>query len=131
MTQNNPDYSRRTVLKAGVALGSLAALSLAPLNSVQAAAGGDKKHDLAILNAALDLEHQAIWAYSAAAGKLTDTAVGNTIKALALRNQADHMKHRDIFVSTIKGLGATPVVTTQTRANAAIDRRRIINSLPF
>jgi len=50
------------------------------------------------LNAALDLENQAIWAYGVAAGKLSDSKVGNVIKSLALRNQADHIKHRDIFI---------------------------------
>lgn len=63
---------------------------------------------MAILNAALDHENQAIWAYGVAAGKLSDSKVGNVIKALALRNQAD-IKHRDIFISTIKSLGGTPV----------------------
>ena len=64
---------------------------------------------MAILNAALDLENQAIWAYGVAAGKLSNSKVGNVIKSLALRNQADHIKHRDIFISTIKSLGGTPV----------------------
>ena len=100
-------YTRRSVLKTGIAVGTATALNLTVLNNAQAA-GSDKKHDLAILNAALDLEHQAIWAYSAAAGKLSDTAVGNTIKALALRNQADHIAHRDIFITTIKSLGGAP-----------------------
>lgn len=103
-----PAYSRRTVLKTGIAVGTLAALNLTTLNNAHAAAGNDKKHDLAILSAALDLENQAIWAYGVAAGKLSDSAVGNVIKALALRNQADHIKHRDIFITTIKSLGAAP-----------------------
>jgi rubrerythrin len=62
------------------------------------------------LNAALDLEHQAIWAYSAAGAKLSNTAVGKTILTLALRNQADHKKHRDILTATIQKLGGEPSV---------------------
>ncbi len=104
-----PDNSRRTALKAGLAASALAALSLTTVNSANANTGVDTKHDMAILNAALDLENQAIWAYGVAAGKLSNSKVGNVIKSLALRNQADHIKHRDIFISTIKSLGGTPV----------------------
>ncbi|MDQ3267957.1 MAG: ferritin-like domain-containing protein, partial [Pseudomonadota bacterium] len=104
---NVSDNSRRAALKTGIALSALAALSLTTLNSANANTSGDTKHDMAILNAALDLENQAIWAYGVAAGKLSDSKVGNVIKALALRNQADHIKHRDIFISTIKSLGGT------------------------
>lgn len=106
---NVPDNSRRTALKAGLAASALAALSLTTVNSANANTGVDTKHDMAILNAALDLENQAIWAYGVAAGKLSNSKVGNVIKSLALRNQADHIKHRDIFISTIKSLGGTPV----------------------
>ena len=110
MDSNNvPDGSRRNALKAGLTASALAALSLTAINSASANTGGDTKHDLAILNAALDLENQAIWAYGVAAGKLSNSKVGNVIKSLALRNQADHIKHRDIFISTIKSLGGTPV----------------------
>lgn len=101
--------ARRTALKAGFAASALAAISLTTVNSANAGTGNDTRHDLAILNAALDLENQAIWAYGVAAGKLSDSKVGNVIKTLALRNQADHIQHRDIFISTINGLGGTPV----------------------
>ncbi len=106
---NAPDNSRRAALKAGLAASALAALSLTTINSANANTGNDTKHDMAILNAALDLENQAIWAYGVAAGKLSNSKVGNVIKSLALRNQADHIKHRDIFISTIKSLGGAPV----------------------
>jgi rubrerythrin len=108
-SKNVPDGSRRNALKAGLTASALAALSLTAINSASANTGGDTKHDLAILNAALDLENQAIWAYGVAAGKLSNSTVGNVIKSLALRNQVDHIKHRDIFISTIKSLGGTPV----------------------
>lgn len=108
---NVSDNSRREILKTGIAISAFAALSLTTLNSASANTGSDTKHDMAILNAALDLENQAIWAYGVAAEKLSETKVGNVIKALALRNQADHIKHRDIFISTIKSLGEVPVNT--------------------
>ena len=75
---NVPDNSRRTALKTGLAVSALAALSLTTLNSANANTGSDTKHDMAILNAALDLENQAIWAYGVAAGKLSDSMRGNS-----------------------------------------------------
>lgn len=69
----------------------------------------DKQHDLEILNTALYYEHQGIWAYDFAAGKLSTTDVGKAVLALALENQADHKQHRDILSSAIRSLGGTPV----------------------
>jgi len=97
--------NRRAVLKTGVLAGITAAITTTGFDAVPAfAATGDA----AILNSALDLEHQAIWAYSVAAPKLSATDVGNTIKALALRNQADHKEHRDALTNIIRGLGKVP-----------------------
>ncbi|MGB7273103.1 MAG: ferritin-like domain-containing protein, partial [Geitlerinemataceae cyanobacterium] len=58
---------------------------------------------------ALYYEHQAIWAYGFAATKLSDTDVGKTVLALALRNQADHMAHRDALADAVRSLGGDPV----------------------
>ncbi|MEH2413601.1 DUF4439 domain-containing protein [Nostoc sp.] len=52
-----------------------------------------------------------MWAYGAAAGKLTSTEVGKAVLALALRNQADHKNHRDTLAATIASLGGTPIKT--------------------
>jgi len=93
--------SRRNLLKTGLLAGAATA---AALPVIAAPTDGD----VAILNAALDLEHQAVWAYGAAAGKLSDTPVGKTILALALRNQADHKAHRDALAGAVKSLGKTP-----------------------
>ncbi len=54
-------------------------------------------------------EHQAIWAYSFAAGKLTNTDVGKAVLAISLANQADHKQHRDLLTSAISSLGGSPV----------------------
>lgn len=104
--------SRRDVLVtggiAGVAGGIVSALGL-PLFADRADAAGGKNGDIKILNNALFYEHQAIWAYSFAAGKLTNTGVGKAVLAIALANQADHKQHRDLLASAVKSLGGTPV----------------------
>src|ERR1700722_527428 len=108
MTQNN--ISRRDLLKDGLTA-SVTAASVAALFGMPAfATTGRTKSggDLTILNAALDLEHQGIWAYSAAAPKLSSTDVGKTVLALALRNQADHKLHRDALIGAIQSHGGTP-----------------------
>ncbi|NJP10176.1 MAG: ferritin-like domain-containing protein [Leptolyngbyaceae cyanobacterium RU_5_1] len=73
------------------------------------AAPGVKENDIKILNGALFYEHQAIWAYNVAAGKLTNTDVGKAVLALALRNQADHKAHRDALAAAVRSLGGKPV----------------------
>lgn len=96
--------SRRTLIKTSILAGAAGTLSLIAASPSSAA----DKGDLAILQAAHDLESQAIWAYETAAGKLTTTDVGKTVLALALRNQADHKNHRAALASAITSLGATP-----------------------
>ena len=62
--------------------------------------------DIAILNVALGLEHQAVAAYQAGAesklltGKVLDIAVSF---------QSDHKRHRDAIIGLIKEYGGTPV----------------------
>jgi rubrerythrin len=97
--------SRRELLKTGLLAGVSSAVVVNGVSAIPAFAA---TNDAAILNGALDLEHQAIFAYSVAAGKLSNTDVGNTVKALALRNQADHIRHRDALISVIKDLGKVP-----------------------
>ncbi|MEH2211651.1 DUF4439 domain-containing protein [Nostoc sp.] len=104
--------SRRGVIVSGAVGGIATALGL-PLIAQKADARTTTagRNDVKILNNALYYEHQAIWAYGAAAGKLTNTEVGKAVLALALRNQADHKKHRDALAATIATLGGTPVKT--------------------
>ncbi|MBE9114084.1 ferritin-like domain-containing protein [Nodosilinea sp. LEGE 07298] len=71
-------------------------------------------NDIEILNGALYYEHQAIWAYSAAAGGLSDTDVGKAVLAIALANQADHMVHRDVLSQVITDLGGSPVMAVDS-----------------
>jgi rubrerythrin len=103
-------FSRRSVIVSGAVVGAATALGL-PLIGEKASAQSSsvKRNDIKVLNNALFYEHQAIWAYSFAAGKLTDTEVGKAVLALALRNQADHKQHRDAIAAAVRSLGGTPV----------------------
>ncbi|WP_448599015.1 DUF4439 domain-containing protein [Thermoleptolyngbya sp.] len=102
--------SRRQMLAGGAVVGAASVLSV-PLiaGTADASTESDRLNDIEVLNKALFYEHAAIWAYSAAAGKLTDSNVGNAVKAIALANQADHMQHRDALAKVIRSLGGTPV----------------------
>lgn len=116
-------FSRREVVVSGAIAGVAGALGL-PLLAQKAEAGSSsaEQNDIKILNNALYYEHQAIWAYSFAAGKLTNTDVGKTVLALALRNQADHKKHRDALAAAVSSLGGTPV-----KAESSYDVSSYIN----
>lgn len=100
--------SRRGMLITGAIASFSTTLGLAAARP-SGAASSDKASDAKVLNKALYYEHQAIWAYGVAAGKLSDSATGNAVKALALRNQADHKAHRDALMAAVTSLGGTPV----------------------
>lgn len=100
--------SRRKMLVSGAIAGLSGALTLSAIKPSQATSDYND-HDAEILNNALYYEHQAIWAYGVAAGKLSNSDVGNVVKAIALKNQADHKAHRDTLAEVITSLGATPV----------------------
>jgi rubrerythrin len=100
--------SRRKMLVSGAIAGLSGALTLSAIKPSQATSDNNS-HDAKILNNALYYEHQAIWAYGVAVGKLTNSDVGNTVKMIALKNQADHKAHRDTLAEVITSLGSTPV----------------------
>jgi rubrerythrin len=112
-TTETPTSSRREALVKGATLGLTGVLGMVTLARPSMAAA-DQDRDAAILNAAIDLENQAIWAYGVAGSKLSSTDVGKTILALALRNQADHKKHRDALSAVVKSLGKTPAPAKQS-----------------
>lgn len=105
--------SRRNLLLNGAiaSAGVVGAIGLQAIlpNSSDAASASDQANDIAILNNALYYEHQAIWAYNFAAGKLTNTEVGKAVLEIALRNQADHKQHRDLLARAVSSLGGKPV----------------------
>ncbi len=72
----------------------------------QSGAGRKFEGDLAILNVALGLEHEAIAAYNAGAGSKLLTA--DQLKlAVSLLN--DHIRHRDVLIKFIRRYKGTPV----------------------
>ena len=103
--------SRRQLIKAGL-FGAVGVASAAVVPSVIAAQPkkADIMNDIKVLNGALFLEHQAIWAYGFAATKLSKGDVGKAVLAIALANKADHEIHRDTLSGVIKQLGGTPVM---------------------
>ncbi|NJN30857.1 MAG: ferritin-like domain-containing protein [Synechococcales cyanobacterium RM1_1_8] len=117
--QGPAQVSRRGILAKGAIAGFASAVGLATLQGRPMLAAepmesrGSKKqaaaNDIKILNNALYYEHQAVWAYGAAAAQLSSAPVGKAVLALGLANQADHKVHRDTLASVIKSLGGTPV----------------------
>lgn len=67
--------------------------------------------DLAILNVALGLEHQAIAAYDA--GAKSKLLSADQLK-IAVSFQSDHKRHRDALTAFIKRFGGTPVAPKST-----------------
>jgi len=105
---NPKPVSRRQVLQAGglsAAAGVIA--SALPAAAKEARFAGD----LAILNVALGLEHQAIAAYDAGANSKLLSA--DQLK-IAVSFQNDHKHHRDVLTSFIKRFGGTPVEPKST-----------------
>lgn len=109
-----PHWSRRAMLVSSASVGLASAFGLALASDRSEAmpnqmAATDTMTDIKILNNALYYEHQAIWAYGFAAGKLTNTSIGQAVLAVALANQADHKQHRDLLASAVRNLGGQPV----------------------
>ena len=106
---NPKTVSRRQILRAGglsVAAGVVA-------SAVPAVATREVRYggDLAILNVALGLEHQAIAAYDAGAkSKLLNA---DQLK-IAVSFQNDHKRHRDALTRFITRFGGTPVAPKPT-----------------
>ncbi len=75
---------------------------------IRCAGGGSIKYagDLAILNVALGLEHQAIAAYDA--GAKSKLLSADQLK-IAVSFQADHKRHRDALTGYIRRFGGVPV----------------------
>jgi rubrerythrin len=115
--QSRSGASRRRVMVGGAITGLAGTLGFSAVTKRVAQAssqGSDAANDAEILNGALFYEHQAIWAYSAAAGGLSDTDVGKAVLAIALANQADHMVHRDLLSQVITDLGGEPVMAEES-----------------
>jgi len=104
------DTSRRFFLS-GVGKATLSASAVALLAGCQSMAAGTgnaakAEQDVAILNVALGLEHEAINAYQlgAESGLLT-----KDVLPVAVLFQSQHKEHRDALAGTIKKMGGTAV----------------------
>ncbi|TXF11710.1 ferritin-like domain-containing protein [Pelomicrobium methylotrophicum] len=106
--------SRRAFLhRAGVvSAGLLAWASARPLLAAGKAKmiSKSEESDIAILNVALGLEHQAIAAYQVGA---ESGLLQKPVLEVALRFQADHKAHAGVLTETVRKLGGTPVEARQ------------------
>ncbi len=93
----------RSAARAGLALGLAAAGR--PLIAVPTP-GDERADDVGMMNTALALEHEAIWAYGLAgkSGLLSAKA-----KEVGLLFQGSHEIHRDLITTAIKKKGGEPV----------------------
>jgi hypothetical protein len=110
-THTSAGHGRRTLFRAsGTALLSATAVALLAgserLVSQAHAEGSSSAGDVQILNVALGLEHEAISAYSIAAGS---GLVTKAVLPVAIRFQGHHKEHRDALIATIRKMGGTPV----------------------
>lgn len=99
--------SRRTMVAGGVL--SAAAVALLGGRDALAArnkAAGDGQGDIAILNAALASEFEAIAAYQVGA---ESGLLSGGVKPLALQFQGHHKAHADVLAGTVSKLGGKPV----------------------
>ncbi len=109
MIQDSNTTRRSLFRVAGAGVLSAAAVGLLGNNAAMAAMkgkAGASANDVAILNVALGLEHEAINAYQigAESGLLDKGTLG-----VAVAFQSDHKFHRDALIATIKKLGGKAV----------------------
>jgi hypothetical protein len=94
----------RTAARTGLALGMAAAgQPLIAISRTKPAAPGE---DVTLLNTALALEHEAIWAYGLA-GK--SGLLSEKTKEVGLLFQGSHEIHRDLIVDAVRRKGGSPV----------------------
>jgi rubrerythrin len=106
--------SRRGLLTAGAAAGLGLALSVEKVIAMPNGKKSDIDNDIKVLNNGLYYEHQAIWAYQFAAGKLSNSNVGKAVLAVASGNLRDHQAHRDTLAQAVRSLGGKPVAADKS-----------------
>jgi hypothetical protein len=111
MTTNEPKIitpDRRRFLR-GAGIATLSATAIAMLGGREALAQGmkgDAGKDVAILNVALGLEHEAIAAYQIGA---ESKLLKQPVLGVAVQFQSHHKEHRDALIATINKMGGKPV----------------------
>ena len=106
-TDGEPTSNRRSALKTAGAV-TLSGAAIALLGGCETLARGEKEKpdDVATLNYALGLEHEAIGIYTLAAGT---GFLSRPVLRTAVLFQDHHKGHRDALVATITKLGGRPV----------------------
>jgi rubrerythrin len=99
--------SRRGFMRSGGALSAVAVALLAGHDAMAQGMSGDTSKDVAILNVALGLEHEAINAYQLGAGS---GLLQKPVLDIAVMFQGHHKTHRDALAATIQKLGGKPVM---------------------
>ena len=99
--------SRRSFMGRTGTLSAVAVAMLAGKDALAQGMGADTSKDVAILNIALGLEHEAINAYQLGAGS---GLLQKPVLDVAVRFQADHKAHRDALIATIQKLGGSAVM---------------------
>jgi rubrerythrin len=112
---------RRQFIRAGMITGAASAFAMMAANGIAfgkdkdkdkdkmkkgKGGGGGEEADVKILNVALGLEYQAIYAYHVAAGT---GLLSEQVKPVALLFLSQHEEHANIEETTIKKFGGTPV----------------------
>ncbi len=98
--------SRRSFMGSAGMLSAGAVALLAGKDSLAQAMGGDMSKDVAILNVALGLEHEAINAYQLGA---MSGLLQKPVLDIAVSFQSHHKGHRDALIATIQKMGGTAV----------------------
>lgn len=98
--------SRRGFMRSGGALSAVAVALLAGQDVLAQGMNADTSKDVAILNVALGLEHEAINAYQLGAGS---GLLQKPVLDVAVQFQGHHKTHRDALIATIQKLGGQPV----------------------
>ena len=97
-------HTRRSFLTLAAMAGVSSAVLLA--DTPFALAGGSKDGDIKIMNIALSLEHQAIYAYGVGA---ETKLLSDGVLKVAVKFMEQHKMHRDTLAATVKKFGGKPV----------------------
>jgi len=107
--------SRRSLLRgtSGLILSAGAVALLSGKDALAAKSASNASGDVAILNVALGLEHEAIAAYQIGA---ESGLLQKPVLDVAVLFQGHHKGHRDALIATIGKLGGTPVTAMDMNA---------------
>ena len=114
-TKQEATPSRRALILSGskAVLSASAVLALSGASGALSrayASSGDAAQDIAILNVALALEHEAIGAYQLGA---ESGLLSNDVLNVAVQFQSHHKSHRDALADAIRAMGGEAVDTKE------------------